>query len=60
MRLASVSLDCSVIFWDFKNKTLIKQMKNHTDSVNCLEYSNDGEHLASGSDDKSVIIWDSQ
>jgi len=35
-------------------------MKYHTSCVYCLEYYNDGEKMASGSSDKSVIIWDSQ
>eukprot|EP00466_Bigelowiella_natans_P011732 jgi/Bigna1/79380/fgenesh1_pg.62_\ len=36
---------------------LLAILKNHMGSVNCVKWSKDGTYLASGSDDKSVMIW---
>ncbi|KAH7923256.1 WD40 repeat-like protein [Leucogyrophana mollusca] len=35
-----------------------KVFKGHTDRVNSVAYFPDGQHIASGSNDKTVIIWD--
>jgi WD40 repeat protein len=44
-----------VHIWDrWGNETLLE---GHTESMHCLEYSLDGEHLASGSEDGSIRIW---
>ena len=42
---------------DFKSM-VIRSLKGHTAKVNCLELSPNGKLLASGSDDKTIIIWD--
>lgn len=34
------------------------ELKGHEGCVNCLQWSADGRHLASGSDDTDVIYWD--
>ena len=34
--------------------------KGHSDSVNTLQFSSDGVHLASGGDDRTLIIWNAQ
>lgn len=36
---------------------LLCRMSNHLGCVNCLRWSGDGKHLASGSDDKLAMIW---
>ncbi|CAK9300162.1 unnamed protein product [Gordionus sp. m RMFG-2023] len=36
---------------------ILCQMDNHLSCVNCVRWSNSGEYLASGSDDKLIIIW---
>ncbi|GAB5373093.1 hypothetical protein AAMO2058_001720600 [Amorphochlora amoebiformis] len=41
---------------DGEAKRLLAEMKNHNGAVNCVKWSSDGR-LASGSDDKSVMIW---
>ncbi|CAG9822682.1 unnamed protein product [Phaedon cochleariae] len=44
--------------------TLIKrlgleyELEGHQGCVNCLEWTSDGRHLASGSDDTNIILWD--
>ncbi|XP_045467940.1 WD and tetratricopeptide repeats protein 1-like isoform X1 [Harmonia axyridis] len=34
------------------------ELKGHQGCVNCLQWSADGRHLASGSDDTNIIYWD--
>ncbi|KAJ8918994.1 hypothetical protein NQ315_016898 [Exocentrus adspersus] len=34
------------------------ELEGHTGCVNCLQWTPDGRHLASGSDDTNVILWD--
>ena len=36
----------------------LKELKGHTDSVNSVAFSSDGTWIVSGSDDKSVRVWD--
>lgn len=38
--------------------TLLTQMDHHEGCVNCVRWSNDGKFLASGGDDKLVMIWE--
>jgi len=33
------------------------QLEGHNDAVNCIAFSPDGKLLASGSDDKTIIVW---
>uniref|UniRef100_W5M1F0 Protein HIRA n=1 Tax=Lepisosteus oculatus TaxID=7918 RepID=W5M1F0_LEPOC len=45
---------------DEKNETVPKmlcQMDNHLACVNCVRWSNNGLYLASGGDDKLVMVW---
>ncbi|CAH0553060.1 unnamed protein product [Brassicogethes aeneus] len=34
------------------------ELEGHKGCVNCLQWTPDGKHLASGSDDRNVILWD--
>ena len=35
-------------------------LRGHSDLVRSVAYSPDGKHIASGSDDNTVKVWDSQ
>ncbi|CAE6527442.1 unnamed protein product [Rhizoctonia solani] len=68
----SPDLDCNVIVdLRFDSKSLRQRsthtgeritglFKGHTDWINTVKYSSDGCHIASGSHDKTVHIWDAQ
>lgn len=47
----------TVKVWDMDTGRAILTFEGHTDHVNCMAFSPDGERLASGSDDKTVKIW---
>ncbi|KAJ8301312.1 hypothetical protein KUTeg_021173 [Tegillarca granosa] len=49
-----------VLVYDTNDGTLIQPLKGHKDTVYCVAYSKDGKRFASGSADKSVIIWTSK
>lgn len=49
-----------VLVYDTSDGTLIQPLKGHKDTVYCVNYARDGKRFASGSADKSVIIWTSK
>lgn len=46
--------------WMIQRLEKTKSLKQHTGSVNCLDFSTSGRLLCSGSDDKYICIWDWQ
>lgn len=47
----------SIILWNIDEKKIVKTLNGHTSSVNVLTKM-EGNLLASGSDDRTIIIWD--
>jgi WD40 repeat protein len=61
-KLASASLRESVCIWDLTQASdgqqpPVVELTGHADAVTCVAYSPDGRWLVSGSDDRSVRIW---
>lgn len=46
-----------VLVYDTSDGNLIQTLKGHKDKVHSLSYAKDGSKFASGSADKTVIIW---
>lgn len=46
-----------VLVYDTTNGNLIQTLKGHKDTVYCINYAKNGQRFASGSADKTVIIW---
>jgi len=46
-----------VLVYNATDGKLIAALKGHKDNVYCVTYSKDGKRFASGSSDKSVIVW---
>jgi len=55
-----VAAGTRVLVYDTNDGTLVQPLKGHKDTVFCVGYSRDGKRFASGSADKSVIIWTSK
>jgi WD40 repeat protein len=53
--LASGSRDKTIKIWD--HERLITTLVSHTQSVNTLAFSPDGQQLASGSSDRTINLW---
>jgi WD40 repeat protein len=56
---ASGSNDCSVIIWNTVDGSIIKKYDDHDEIVRSVDYNKIGT-LASGSDDKTVIIYNKE
>ena len=44
--------------WDAAGSQIVLALKGHTDGVNSVAFSPDGEHLLSGSSDATLKLWD--
>merc|ERR550534_3258057 len=54
--VASASRDASVMIWDVNQAQPLKKFTDHRGDVNSCVIFNEGKSVASGSDDKSVIV----
>jgi WD40 repeat protein len=57
MILAAGSEDHYVILWDVFTGERLRTLEGHNGSVRSVAWSPDGQMLASGSDDGTVILW---
>ena len=48
----------SIQVWNHLENTIECQMSGHSERVTCVAFFYDGSHVVSGSDDKTVRIWD--
>ncbi|KAF5296550.1 hypothetical protein FQA39_LY12468 [Lamprigera yunnana] len=52
-----VASGSNVLVYDNNTGTLIQALKGHKDAVYCVAYAKSGQRFASGSADKTVIVW---
>lgn len=52
-----VAAGSRVLVYDANDGTMVQPLKGHKETVFCVAYAKDGKRFASGSADKSVIIW---
>ncbi|KAF8996388.1 WD40 repeat-like protein [Hymenopellis radicata] len=52
--------DGSIRTWDTRNGENIQVLTGHTRSVTSVVVSSGGEQIVSGSEDKSVVVWDAK
>ena len=57
-KLASVSVDKTVRFWDVETGRLEKTLAGHTARVKSVAWSPDGKTVVSASSDKTIRFWD--
>ena len=50
--------DNGVCLWSVATGQLVRQFSGHQDRVQCIAFSLDATRIATGSKDKSIIVWD--
>lgn len=59
-RLASATLQQSVLIWDIQTQDVLAEVTGHDSPIHAVAYSPDGTLLASGSDDRTVRLWNEE
>ncbi|KAG1906452.1 WD40-repeat-containing domain protein [Suillus fuscotomentosus] len=59
-RIVSGARDGRIIIWDANTKEIIRCLSDHTDDVNCIQFSPDEQRFASASSDGTLKIWDAE
>ncbi|KAJ1300430.1 hypothetical protein OPQ81_005250 [Rhizoctonia solani] len=57
------SNSATILGWDTRTSDVVLgplQLDGHTDKINCLGFSPDCTRIATGSDDKTVRLWDAE
>ncbi|KAF6200679.1 hypothetical protein GE061_005123 [Apolygus lucorum] len=56
-----VGLGCEnhgqLLVWEWQSETYILKQQGHSASISCLEYSGDGQFIATGGEDGKVKLW---
>lgn len=55
--LASGSHDRTIRLWDTQTQQEVRVLTGHTQAVNAIAFSSDGQLLVSGSSDKTIKLW---
>lgn len=50
--------DCTIKIWDAKTGVLVYNLEGHLAGISTITWNPDSTVLASGSDDKSIRLWD--
>ncbi|XP_076345176.1 apoptotic protease-activating factor 1-like isoform X2 [Tachypleus tridentatus] len=56
--LAAGTSDCAVVIWSASSDQVTASFKGHDEPVQTVDYSYDGSLLLSGSEDGTVMVWD--
>ncbi len=56
--LVSPSRDNMVRLWEVSTGRQVRRFEGHSRGVNCVAFSSDGKTIVTGSNDKSVRLWD--
>ncbi|ESP03657.1 hypothetical protein LOTGIDRAFT_198984 [Lottia gigantea] len=46
-----------LLVWEWQSESYIMKQQGHYNNMNCLEYSPDGQNIATGGDDCKVKLW---
>ncbi len=49
--------DKLVKLWDIETGEIIRTLEGHSEGISDIAWSQDGEYIASASDDKTIWIW---
>ncbi|XP_071088666.1 periodic tryptophan protein 2 homolog [Haliotis cracherodii] len=56
-----IALACSglgqLLVWEWQSETYVLKQQGHFNNMECLAYSPDGQHIATGGDDAKVKVW---
>jgi WD40 repeat protein len=52
-----IELGYRIYLWDILTGKLRAKLAGHTDAVRCVAFSPDGTYLASGSVDRTILVW---
>ncbi|GJE99614.1 WD40 repeat domain-containing protein [Phanerochaete sordida] len=59
-KLLAAATSNAITIWRLQDGLTVQQLKRdgHTDSIQQINFSPDGQHVVSGADDKLALVWD--